>query len=847
MHYKIGLLQLVALVLLWSVSACGSSEKNSSSTAVPVTSKLVINEIVASAVDGGSDWIEFFVVEGNIELSDYSIVDDKEGRELQSLPRASLTAGDYFVIQAIDENDTPPEDGNYVTFKLGSDDAVTLYKNAIQTDQLDWQDGEAQEGYSYGYLLDGSGTPQTLAPTPGETNKAAEVVNIDTVVNETAALRINEIVAKSNTDGLDWIELYVSGDTSVYLGDYYLIDDSGVSSSLPAITLASGEYYRIYATTKTDTGLETVNFKLGSEEQLRLFLDDDLIDQLKWSKGQALYNYSFGRFPDGSDAVRTLIPTPESANLDATPGPLVINEVVAITTDDSNDWFELFNSSEQSVHLVNYSIINKSDDIEEIHLPDVILGAGEYIVIYAVDEDPGDNYVSLKLDNNDELSLILNEETVDYIAWDETDVSLGFSYGLKPNGSFEKDTLSPTPAIENKAVTFFDRENVLSVFIEIDNDDWQDIIDNALDEEYHSASLTYKGVTLENIAIRTKGNSSLRSIYFGGSERFSFKIDINEYVDGQKFLGLKKFTLHNSFNDPSYMRETIAYDLLNEMGVITPQHSYVNFYINGQLHGLYLMVEAIDSEFLENNFTNPEGDLYKPDGIGSDLSWIDADFNSYSGVDLKTNKKSSDNGAFIKFIDKLNSGDVDRVFDVDSLLRYMSVSVALSNLDSYHGMFAHNYYIYEQDGVFSFLPWDLNETFGTFTNGCLFEDVRELYIDEPTVGPLSDKPLVAKAFENAEHLQTYHEYLWQLIDGPLTTDRFEARVNQIAELIDEHVANDPTALYSKAVFDLNQHSKVSRFYGLTSFINYRVNNMKQQLLGNIPSFGDGSGFCPSGR
>jgi spore coat protein CotH len=176
-------------------------------------------------------------------------------------------------------------------------------------------------------------------------------------------------------------------------------------------------------------------------------------------------------------------------------------------------------------------------------------------------------------------------------------------------------------------------------------------------------------------------------------------------------------------------------------------------------------------------------------------------------------------------------------------LRYMAVSVALSNLDSYHGALAHNYYIYEQDGVFSMLPWDLNESFGTFNRECNRVEIRELYIDEPTSGQLSERPLIAQVFANADNLNTYHDYLWQLINGPLSSAEFAARVDQIADLIGEHVANDPTAFYSYSEFVQNQSSTVERFYGLTSFIDYRVANMTQQLNGEIPSAGNGSGFC----
>ncbi len=822
-----------------------TEETSTNETSEVTTGSLAINEIVASAADDGSDWIEFYALSDIADLSIYTIVDDNEDREPQALPAIALSAGDFIVVQAIDEDDTPPDDQDYVTFKLGSDDAVTLYENGTQIDQLDWEEGDAEEGYSYGLFVDGTGTAQTLLPTAGTANEeiVGDVVVTDTITNNDAELRINEIVAKDASDGYDWIEFYASGDDSVYLGDYSVADEDGELFALPAQTIAAGELYRVYASGEDVDGLETVAFKLGSSDEVSLFLDSDLIDQLSWDKGDALIGNSYGRYPDGSDAIATLIPTPVATNEIANHGPLVINEVVASQLDDSNDWFELYNNSDSAILLSDYQIIDASDDLDPITLPDITLVAGDFIIIYATDEDPGSDYVPFKLGKEDELTLTLNDETVDYISWQESDVSAGYSYGLSTDGGWAKNTLSPTQGTSNELPAVYDQDVVESIYFEIDEEQWQDLLDNAADEEYHLTSVTYKDVTLDEVAIRTKGNSSLSSVIRSGGERFSFNIDVNEYVDGQKLLGMKKFVLNNMFNDPSYMREYIAYDLLEEMGVATPEHSYVNLYVNDELKGLYLLVEFVNGDFIEKHFSNAEGDLYKPDGTGSDLQWIDDDFSSYSDVELKTNEDTSDNGAFMNFVYEMEFGDGESVIDVDSVLRYMSVSVALSNLDSYHGSLAHNYYIYEQDNVFSMLPWDLNESFGSFSMGCNRADIRELYIDEPTDGALANKPLIADVFANTDNLDTYHGYLNELIDGPLSSAEFEARVDAIDDLIDEHVANDPTAFYSFSEFEQNQTSTVSGFYGLTSFIEYRVANMSQQLSGAIDAAGDGSGFC----
>lgn len=820
-----------------------SSTEQSTDSSTITSTGLVINEIVASPSDTTYDWIELYATEDIADLSVFSLVDDNADREPQALPAVALSQGEFIVIQAIDETDTPPESGYYVTFKLGSDDAVTLYEDGTAVSVLDWEEGEAAEGFSYGLYTDGTGTAQTLTPTQGEANQTADTSTlVTTLIAEDAPLRINEVVAKDSSGGEDWIELYVTSSSDVSLADYTLSDDNNEQFSLPDITLSPGEFYRIYASTDDLGDLPSVAFKLGSSDTVSLYNNNVIIEQLSWKKGQALSGYSYGRYPDGSDATAVLIPTALSQNSQATHGPLVISEVVASATNDGNDWFELYNNSENTINLASYHVIDESDDIDPVTLPDIDLYAGQYITIYATDEDPGTYYVPFKLGKEDELSLILNDDVVDYIDWDESDVVTGFSYGLSNSTDFTHAFLTPTPSSDNTVATAFTPTAVNTLSITITDENWQDILDNPLDEQYHETAVTFNGVTLDSVAIRTKGGSSLSSVARSSSDRYSFKVDINEYVSGQTFFGLKKFTLQNSFNDPSYMREVIAYDLMDEMGVPTPEHAYVNFYVNGELFGLYLMVEAIDGEFLEKHFANSNGDLYKPDGVGSDLLWLGDDIQSYTDINLQTNEDTTDNGAFINFVESLDEGKTSAI-DVDTLLRYMSVSTSLSNLDSYHGTLAHNYYIYDDDGIFSILPWDFNESFGTFNMNCNGVDIRELYIDEPVSGALSERPLIANVFAEQSHLDVYHSYLTTLINGSLASDTFSTRVNEIADLIREHVENDPSSFYGSSSFEKNLTSTVDQFYGLTEFMNYRVINMTEQLNGTTPSAGNGNGFC----
>jgi spore coat protein CotH len=690
-----------------------------------------------------------------------------------------------------------------------------------------------------------------LSGCGGSSSSVTESTSGTSTVTPGNSLVINEIVAKDN-GGDDWIELYVT-EGSVNLGDYTLIDDNEESElqGLPGITLSAGEFVVIKAIDEEDVSEQEddlyVTFKLGSSDSVSLYNGSELVDVVDWNKGEALAGFSYGRFSDGVGTLQTLSPTRASSNVQASRGPLVINEIVSKDIDDGDDWFELYNSGTESINLMDYTVVDDTDDLEAVSLPDVSLAPREFAVIYATETDPGVNYVPFKLGSSDSLTLALDGVTVDYLEWEDSDAPQGFSYGAFPDGDWSAHTLTVSKGQTNTDVTLFNTSSIESVFITIADEDWQSILNNAEDKEDHSATITYQDVTLENIAFRTKGNSTLShvaSIQEGSSgySRFSFKVDTNEYVSGQKLLNAKKLNFNNNYNDPTYMRETISYNVMRELGLAAPRTSFVNLYINDELHGLYTMVEQVNEDFLERNFTDAQGDLYKPDDadneglVGHDLVWIDAAFDSYTAIELKTNDDTTENTALMSFLYEINNGDdYQSVVETDAMLTYLAASTVMSNLDSYQGILSHNYYLYEQDDKFQIIPWDFNESFGTFTMGC--GDVTELYIDEPTQGALSERPLIAALLSSDENLNSYHDIISNLINGgDLDPDSVSESIESFEALISSAVANDPTAFYSVTQFENGMED-------LLTFATDRAENVQDQLDGAAPASGDGSGYC----
>lgn len=266
----------------------------------------------------------------------------------------------------------------------------------------------------------------------------------------------------------------------------------------------------------------------------------------------------------------------------------------------------------------------------------------------------------------------------------------------------------------------FDEEAVSTIEITINEDDWEDILANPLDEEYKEASVTINGEEVPNVAIRTKGNSSLSSVARDEeSERYSLKIDFNYYNSTQSYYGLTKLNLNNNFSDTTQMKEFVSYELMEQMGITAPAHSYMKVMVNGEYYGLMLGVEAIDETFIAANYGTTQGYLYKPDGTGSDLVYISDSLEDYEGIEVKMNEGTVEDSALISMIKAINDGEgYNEYLNTDEMLRYFALNTALVSLDSYQGQLKHNYYLYEdENGVFSILPWDYNMSFGGFNMG----------------------------------------------------------------------------------------------------------------------------------
>jgi len=178
-------------------------------------------------------------------------------------------------------------------------------------------------------------------------------------------------------------------------------------------------------------------------------------------------------------------------------------------------------------------------------------------------------------------------------------------------GKFQQVTDSNqkvTMEYENK---IFDTSKVHQINIEMSN--WEEFLSDCQSEEYYACDVTIDQETYKNVAIRGKGNTSLTHVESYGNDRYSFKIKFDHYNEANTYYGLDKLCLNNIIQDNTYMKDYLTYQMMADMGVVAPLCSYVYITVNGEDWGLYLAVEGIEESFLQRNYGDEYGELYKPD------------------------------------------------------------------------------------------------------------------------------------------------------------------------------------------------------------------------------------------
>ncbi len=389
------------------------------------------------------------------------------------------------------------------------------------------------------------------------------------------------------------------------------------------------------------------------------------------------------------------------------------------------------------------------------------------------------------------------------------------------------------------ASRLFGADQVLGVNILMEESQWTDMLQNAIEEEYYPCDVEIGGKTFYQVGIRPKGNTSLSAVVSDpDSDRYSFKLKFDQYVKGQTCFGLDELILNNNYADATNMKEALIYDLFAFVGADASLYQYAKISVNGEYWGVYLALEGVGDSFLLRNYGTQNGSLYKPENEnmgpgsgsgsgGADLNYSDDSLDSYTTIweGEVTKTTDSDHKRVVTALKNIfGATDLESSMDIDNLLRYMAVHIFAVNQDSLSGNMAHNYYLYESKGMLNLIPWDYNLSFGGMGRSEDATQVVNSAIDDAFSGTDFFDTLMA----SQTYHQQYYDWLEKIVEEYIEGGGFDAFYSRARSLLDDLVASDPTAFYS---YDAYQTAAQT----LYQVVLLRGQSIREQLAGTIPS------------
>ena len=330
-------------------------------------------------------------------------------------------------------------------------------------------------------------------------------------------------------------------------------------------------------------------------------------------------------------------------------------------------------------------------------------------------------------------------------------------------------------------------------------------------------------LSTSDFSLRNCGNRARRA------PKPSWRVDLQAPGGGvDRLNGMASVKLGAMYNDPSQMREALAWRMFRQAGVPSPRYTYAKLAFDTTYRGLFLVIEHIDKRFLKDRFgKNDQGNLYKArcgdigcatleyrtgtggDDTGSQYFVAGADRHTYR---LMTNKNNTEKNSYddlaclIKAINGIGLPGGPRRFDTDAyresmdrimntraFLRWASVNILLGGWDTYFAT-PSNYFLYnsgragaENDFVatpyFTFIPWDYDNCLGIDYFRVRWQYANILDWPASTISYWKNRrssriPLVQNLLSNRDYVQYYADHMEYVLDTMFSPSKIATQIGE---------------------------------------------------------------------
>lgn len=319
------------------------------------------------------------------------------------------------------------------------------------------------------------------------------------------------------------------------------------------------------------------------------------------------------------------------------------------------------------------------------------------------------------------------------------------------------------------------------------------------------ATMEYNGNTYDSVGVKLKGETS----YFmlpSGSQKYSFDVNMDEFVDGQDVAGYESINLNNGFQDASVMRD-VLYKHLIRPHVPAARACFAQLYINNSNWGHYCLVQDLDGDFIKQWWFSNDGARWRAQrptgGMGGQWGDGTAALN-YQGNDtasyqeyytLKNSNMAQPWDKLVITCDKLNNTPIAQL--KDTLEKYMDIDRVLWHLAAENAMGDDDSYIHKGKSDYSlyYEPETERMTTQEIDGNSILENQALSW------GPFyhaddANYPLLYRVMQVPELRQRYLAHLRTILLTSMQQADITALIAQYRALIDTVVQADPVKLMS---------------------------------------------------
>jgi len=435
--------------------------------------------------------------------------------------------------------------------------------------------------------------------------------------------------------------------------------------------------------------------------------------------------------------------------------------------------------------------------------------------------------------------------------------------------------LYPPHAGYKKFSLLFQEGEIPVINVHMNETDYETLISMTEDHKYRFSVnfdlyTPYKKYVYTNTTLQLSGQGSKEN----EKKPYKFKLEKSNDKNNSKLLGIEEFKLRSLRFDESGIKNKLANDISDSLGIPYAQTSFCRLYINNRPYGFYELSDMYKKKFLRRFFNvqkinneNVYGALYKGHYKSGIPAYLDSNFqdmpveNLYEVIVPETTfTNTTDNTAeilnVISWLEQLpetaTKADIESKFEIDIFLKYALIEYLVCHWDGYLSR-GNNYFMYIEpnNGKYHFFSYDFDLTMGKwchavegsiddYINTVNDEDEKPageplLYkkiLNHPEIRPIFDKlaiEVVTNLF-NVEALTPridyFHEFLrddlywdtscYEFIETQAFADASDQPI-PTKEVIDEQFTNVEKTKYLKGYIKAKSESVLSSYNATAQF------------------------------